>query len=329
MNDDPWGIPAGREVLPPHPPRERWLEARRQGIGGSDVPLLLGVANPAHGSEFDLWQEKTGRNGHDNGPTQAMIRGTWLEPHLAEHFTEATGTRCREFGLIRNDADPILQYSPDRFSADGGVVEIKSIGEFAKVRHEWRGGGVSKAAYAQGQFGLLVTGRYPLWLVAYEIDQPPMIRGPFAPDHDLHDRMRRIARQWWDRYVLTDSPPPVDLGKVTDEEIAARWPNNVGEAIPAEFPALVEHMLDERAVEHERETAAAARKKEIDRALRVMTGDYAALTIRDEPVVTFTEVEGGANVAPEMEWEDPAAWERWVTRPRFRRIHIVKKKGQK
>jgi putative phage-type endonuclease len=324
--DDPWGMPAAREVLAPNAPRERWLEARRQGIGGSDIPLLLGVANPNHGSEFGLWQEKTGR-ATDNGPTHAMIRGTWLEPNLAEQFTAQTGIRVREFGLCRNLAEPILQYSPDRFSADGGIVEIKSIGEYAKIRHEWRGGGVAKAAYAQGQFGLLVTGRYPLWLVAYEIDTAPVIRGPFAPDRELHDRMRAIARQWWDRYVLTDSPPPVDLAKITDEEIAARWPVDVGDAIEAPYPALVEYMLDERAQVHEQETAAAKRKKEIDAALKVMIGDYTALTMNGDPVVTYRETDGGPHVAPEMEWEEPEMWARYVRRAHYRRINFVKKKG--
>lgn len=323
---DPWVIPDGHEILPPDAPREQWLAERRRGIGGSDIPLLLGVANPNHGSEYGLWLDKTGRNGHDDGPTGAMLRGTWLEPPLAGIFSERTGLEVRPLGLCQWDGDEILRATPDRASSDGGIVEIKSIGEYATIRHEWRGGGVSRAAYAQLQTEMLVTGRYPGWLLAYEIDRDPIIRGPFAPDRELQLRIAETARRWWDAHVVTDTPPPVDLGRISDEEIRARWPRNVGEAIEAEFPYYVRMMLEEREAVHEQMTAAEKRKKEIDRALRVMAGDYAALTIDGEPVVTFADVEGGPSVAPELEWEMPEVWAKYVRRSQSRRINIVRKR---
>ncbi len=325
-----WGLPAGRQLLPPDAPRERWLAARRAGIGSSDVPLLMGVANPAHGSEFALWAEKTGRVPDLARPTHAMIRGTWLEGPLAGVFTERTGIETRPLGLCQSDAHPLLLATPDRASADGGVVEIKSIGEWAKVRHEWRHGGVSRAAYVQGQHEVLVTGRYPLWLVAYEIDTAPIIRGPFAPDYDLHAAIIARCESWWRDYVAADREPPVDLATITDDEIAARWPANADDAVAAEYPDLVRWLLEERAVAHARERDAKAEKDAIDRTLRVMAGPASAITIDDAPVVRFIERASGPRVAPEMEWEDPEAWARWVTRARSRQIHIVKdkKKGR-
>lgn len=320
-------LPAGREILPPDAPRDTWLAERRRGLGGSDIPLLLGVSNPAHGTEYTLWLDKTGRSAPDGTPTGAMIRGTWLEPHLADVFTERTGLTCEPLGLCESDTDTILRATPDRASSDGGIVEIKSIGEYAKVRHEWRGGGVSRAAYVQGQVEVLVTGRAPLWLVAYEVDQAPVIRGPFAPDVELHKRILSTARTWWDRHIVTDTPPAVDMATITDDEIRARWPTSIeGTAIEAEYPAYVEAMLAERAECHAAEVAAKSRKAEIDAALRVMTGDYAALTIDGAPVVTFTNTDGGPQIDPAAEWEAPELWRQYVTRTPQRRIRIVKRK---
>ena len=326
MTTDPWTIPDADEILPHDAPREQWLAARRAGIGGSDMPLLMGVANPAHGGEYDLWLDKTGRDGEDTGPTHAMTRGTWLEPHLIDHFGQRTGIECRPIGLCRSHAHPVMQYSADTMTGDGGIAEIKSVGEYAKIRHEWRGGGVARAPYVQMQAGMLVTGRYPGWLVAYEIDQAPMIRGPFAPDRDLHARMIERATSWWKRHVIADAAPAVNLATITDDEIRKRWPRNVGEAIEAEWPDYVRALLADRATAHTEHADGEARKKRIDAELRIMAGDYAALTIGGTPVVTFAEVEGGPKVAVEMEWEEPEMWAKYVSRPHTRRINIVKGK---
>lgn len=324
-----WGLPAGRQLLPPDAPRERWLAARRRGLGSSDVPLLMGVANPNHGSEYELWREKTGRAPADAGPTHAMIRGNWLEPHLAEVFTDRTGTEARPLGLCQSSAYPLLLATPDRATADGGVLEIKSVNNFASVRHEWRHGGVSRAAYVQGQVHVLVTGRYPLWLLAYEIDCAPLIRGPFAPDYDLHAAIIERCESWWTEHVLADREPPVNLATITDDEIALRWPRTTEEAVEAEHPDLVRWLLEERADAHQAERAAKATKASIDKTLRVMTGGAGALTIDRDPVVKFIPKPSGPCVAPQMEWEEPEMWAKYVTRSTSRQIYIVKNKKER
>lgn len=324
MTADSWTIPDGDEILPHDAPRDAWLAARRHGMGGSDIPLLMGVANPKHGSEYDLWLDKTGRAGPDQAPTHAMTRGNWLEPHLADYFTERTGVAVRPVGLCAYRPNPIIRATPDRLTADGGIVEIKTIGSFADIRWEYRGGNVARAPYVQLQVELLVTGRTHGWVLAYEIDQAPMLRGPFAADRELHQRIIERVTSWWERHVVADSPPAVDLATISDEEIRKRWPRNVGEAIEAQWPDYVRVLLTDRAAAHTEHLDGDARKKRIDAELRIMTGDYAALTINDQAVVTFADVDGAPKIEPAMEWEEPEMWAKYVSRPHTRRINIVK-----
>jgi putative phage-type endonuclease len=320
---NPWAMPDGQLVLPADAPRDQWLEERRRGIGGSDIPLLMGVS--AYGTEYELWLDKTGRAEH-KAQTEAMRRGNWLEPHVVGYFADETKLAVRRCGLVAHRESPILRATPDRLTDDGGCLEVKTIGTWAHVNAEWRDGGMSRHAYVQGQWQLLITGRTHLWLCAYAIDQEPMIRGPIERDDALIDRMRKRVSNWWDTHVIGDEPPPVDLDTITDEEIALRWPTEEpGATKAAEWPAYLRAMLAERAEVLKFETEAAKRKKEIDQALKVMIGDAESLLVGDRPVMTLkTQKNSVTTVLPALEFDHPEIWADYIKRGTHRHLRIVK-----
>ena len=319
-------LSAGHVILPPDASREQWLAARRSGIGGSDIPLLVGVSNPRNGTEFDLWREKTGRFVPPAVRGGPMMRGTWLEPNIADVFVKETGLTVETCGIVQSNTEPIALMTPDRLEGEDGLVEIKTLGEWAPIKQEWRRGGVSRAAFVQGQWGLGVTGRTHLWLVAYEIDQYPIIRGPFARDEKLITSMFARARSWWDAHVVADSAPAVNHESISDDEIRARWPHNVGESVEAEWPDYLLAMREERTHVHAALRDATARKREIDAAARIMAGDNAAITVAGEPVVMFNEHDTAVTIDPAMEWEEPEMWDRYVTRGSTRAIRWIKRR---
>lgn len=319
--DSPWALPAGREVLPADAPRAQWLTARALGIGGSDIALLMGVAH--YSSPYQLWLEKTG---HSEGEpfNWAMQRGHWLEPGLAEFFAGRTGLRVRRCGLVVHDEEPRLRATPDRLTDDGGLLEVKSFRANAKVAPEWHEG-IAAHAYVQGQWQLLVTGRSHAWWIAYPLDEEPLIRGPIERDDVLCARMRTVATDWWDRHVTSGEPPPVDLVTVTDEEIALRWPVAEQGAIrEAAWPAHTLALLAEREELGAGLKLSTDRKKEIDQALKVMTGDAETLTVNGHPVLTLKNVLGFATAVPELEIDLPDVWAKYVRRSNSRRISICK-----
>lgn len=320
---DCWAIPGGQEILPADAPREEWLTTRRQGIGGSDIPNLMGVLD--YVSSYKMWRDKTGRDEHEP-QTEPMRRGNWLEAPILEHFTERTGLEIRRRGLIRSNADPRILTTLDGLVIDGGIIEAKSIGQRSKVAEEWRDGGVARHAWCQLQWQLLVTGRSHGWLAAYIIDEEPMVRGPFERDERLMARMRDRALTWWDTYVATDIAPPVDLVTVTDEEIKLRWPTAApGSVRQAEWPAHLRTLLQERAEVKAAIKPHVDRAKEIDKALAVMVGEDETLAIGDIPVLTRkTRQNSTPAIDHALETDHPDIWAQYINYGTHREINVCK-----
>lgn len=214
-----WSYPDARLVLRADAPRDQWLAERTHGVGGSDVPVLLG-ASP-YGSPYEVWQSKVDPRADE--PTDAMTRGTRLEPVLAQWFCDDTGLTVRRCGLLaRRDADH-RRVNLDRLTEDAGVLEIKTHSPWAGEAAEWDLGGYSRRAYVQGQWGLAVSGRSRLWLAAL-VGVDWHIRGPLPRDETLIATMTEVVDRFWVDYVVPRVPPPVDWERASDAELDARWP---------------------------------------------------------------------------------------------------------
>ena len=80
--------PDSEEVLPADADRGAWLEARREGIGGSDASAIAGVNEFT--SLYEVWLDKTGR-GTPKRYTPEMRFGHLIEDDARQVFTEDTG----------------------------------------------------------------------------------------------------------------------------------------------------------------------------------------------------------------------------------------------
>lgn len=317
-----WAYPEARLVLPVDAPEEVWRAERRKGIGGSDTPVLLGET-PYNQSLYGLWLDKTGQAA-DIETTDAMRRGNWLEPHLADWFTEQTDIPVRRCGLLVSRHRDHLRTNPDRLSGDGGVVEIKSTSFYTQTAKEWRNNGIARHAYIQGQQQLAVTGRSHVWFVVWT-DPTPQIRGPIGRDEQLIERILERVDEFWAGNVLAGVAPEVDLATLTDDEIALRWPVEIpGTAVEARYPMHVQAMLDERSELKTRISQDTKRAKEIDGSLRAMAGDAEALTVDGLPVATFKSQANNPSVDPALAVDHPDIYARYVTRTTSRRIHVIR-----
>lgn len=64
--------------------RSGWLKARLDGITGSEIAQVLGVAPAKYGSPYSLYNAKI--EGVETEDNDAMMRGRWLEPYVDERF---------------------------------------------------------------------------------------------------------------------------------------------------------------------------------------------------------------------------------------------------
>lgn len=105
---------------------DAWHQWRRQGIGGSDAPIVAGRS--PYRSRADLWLEKTGRVPRTESTAPYLMWGSLLEPAIAKALQRRIG--CQYVGeqvCFQHDDRPWQRATLDRLTSKNEVVEFKSV----------------------------------------------------------------------------------------------------------------------------------------------------------------------------------------------------------
>lgn len=128
-----------------------WLELRKNKIGASDAPIILG--DSPWKTPYQLWEEKLGLRPQPS-MNDAMRRGHELEPIARQAYNDHTGN-CVEPEVLFHKEHEWMMASLDGVSLDRSiVVEIKCPGE--KDHQAASDGKVPDKYYAQLQHQLAV-----------------------------------------------------------------------------------------------------------------------------------------------------------------------------
>lgn len=204
-----------RVILPAGATRNDWLDARRDGVGGSEVGAILG-ASP-WSTPTDVWASKV--HGDQAEENDAMRVGSALEAGvlalgLANLADEHGGDWWAEGDLPALLAHPyhdVIRYSPDGI-AHGPRESVLLEAKVTSSRYD------DPPAHwvAQVQWGLLVTG-LP-WAQITAVTGSRATHWRIDPDPEWQNEAANYALRWWADYVDTGNPPP----PVTLAD-AARW----------------------------------------------------------------------------------------------------------
>lgn len=104
--------PTGRLVLPATADRRAWLEARRRGIGSSDVAAILGLSK--YGNELAVYHDKRGTLPLESDDSEPAYWGRVDEDGVAYRWTTANRSVTRRVGLIANVDRPWQMCTLDR-----------------------------------------------------------------------------------------------------------------------------------------------------------------------------------------------------------------------
>ncbi|MCV2395959.1 YqaJ viral recombinase family protein [Actinotalea sp. M2MS4P-6] len=233
-----WACPDATLVLPADAPREKWLAARRAGIGGSDASTVAGVNR--WGSRYELWLDKTGRL-PEQPETPAMRMGNLLEPLIAQLFTEETSIATQRKGLMRSRARTWQQVSVDRLTDDHGLLECKATNW--RLAEEWDDGQVADHAEIQVQHALAVTGRSHAW-VAVLIDGRDFRFERVERDERLIEVLTDMEDRFWRDHVLADLAPAMEANAL--DVVKDLYATVVLDARQAEAPDVVRDALARR-----------------------------------------------------------------------------------
>lgn len=107
---------------------QEWLDARRGGIGSSEVATLLGV-NPWQ-TPYQLWLQKTSPFPKEQEESFLMKAGHYLEDAVSRFCADETGLQIiknssAEFVVV-NREKPYLRVSPDRYGWKPGARKTKA-----------------------------------------------------------------------------------------------------------------------------------------------------------------------------------------------------------
>ncbi len=210
------------------------LEARRSGIGGSDVGAILGYnAIPGacvYKTATEVWDEKV--NGYsesrtarpDDYKTAQLWWGVKLEPLLLEayqYFEETEEVQCgKSVGQVAHPDNPWLIANVDGVSTVNGkkiVVEIKNSDR--GDRNVWGDAETDQVPlgyYMQVQHYMYVLGLEEARIVA-------RVRGDtliyhIMRDDDLIEGMVKKLSEFWHENVLKKVPPKAE--KLSDVKLS-------------------------------------------------------------------------------------------------------------
>lgn len=201
--------------------RAAWLDARKTGLGGSDIGAILGLSK--FKTPVDIWLNKTGRE-KDSDETLQMRFGTFAEEFVAQEYTRVTGAHLQRFNtMLRHPTAPILG-NVDRLVIPEGQKRAAHQREI-RTDKGWEGKTASAfATFNDSEWGLEGTDQVPasylvqcatymaltgchFWDLAVLFGNQEVRIYSLTRDLDLEQEVIARADEWWTKHVIADVAP--------------------------------------------------------------------------------------------------------------------------
>ncbi len=315
-----------------------WLEARRKGLGGSDIAALLGVSK--WGSPLTLWADKTGKAAEVSMADKEYIEwGNRLEgPILEAYWERVQRVEHALIGVDSNDTYDVQVYdhggdhkwmftnlehpwalaTPDAlineyhalpwedhadYQFQGqGVLEVKTTNAFAAK--DWDDG-PPPYYEVQGQHYLLVTGLQ--WCSFAVLIGGQELRVFDMPRKDIViDKIIEVGSYFWEKNVLADVPPKATGVGPEAQMIAHLYPSDSGESVnlgeDGQMQVAVIRKAETYLAKMKDSMADATKAKDAARNnIRMMMGEASGATTTDGTVFTYkTSTRKGYVIKPKI-----------------------------
>lgn len=224
-----------------HDGRDRagWLRRRQDGIGGSDAAAILGVS--PWSSALEVYVDKVGLVGDDDGGSEYARWGRKLEPIVLEEFRARTGRPVKREGrLLRSRRRPwqltTLDARQHRPGTSGpGLLEVKT------TMFGWER--IPEDLWAQLQHQFSVTGfgwgSFAVWnRTTCEFNHIDV-----EPDRDYIGEMIEAEATFWTDLCAGKAPEP-DSSEGTARALRVLYPEQVAGKV-IQLNAEIEAIADE------------------------------------------------------------------------------------
>jgi putative phage-type endonuclease len=212
---------------------DEWLEERRQLIGASESPAILGVG---YGDEnaHTVWGRKTGTLVDDKPDSEVLDWGHEIQPAILRMFSKRTGLIVEDLGqftLQRCEQYPFIGATLDGLTrTDDGpaVVEAKNVGVYN--RRDWEQDEPPLRVMVQIQHQMLAAGCHIGFAVAC-IGGNRLVWRRVERNERFIDKVLipQLTRFWG--YVQRRELPPLDDSHATSRLLNALWPEDSGATV--------------------------------------------------------------------------------------------------
>jgi putative phage-type endonuclease len=211
--------------------REKWLEDRRKGLGGSDVAPIMGLS--PWKTAYDTWKDKMGMSELDHPDTKAQAYGKMMEGTLRNWYCETTGREVVVPEMATSPDHPFMLATLDGLTGDRRILEIKT----SRSGKDWGepGSNVVPVYYnLQVQHYMLVYA-IPVADIVVSIagSMPEIYEVP--ADVELQKRIVSAEEEFWE--LVQEGRPPEP---VTFEDALARYGGGSVAGITVANDAVVE-----------------------------------------------------------------------------------------
>lgn len=205
-------------------PRSVWLEHRRRTIGGSDAAAILGLHR--NSTPMTVWADKTGRLPPEE-ETEAMRQGRDLEPYVVERWCEETGKKVHRVNrMLYHPSYPYAHADIDRkVVGENAGLECKTISAW-DAEDKLENGEYPAHYYVQCVHYMAITGA-DRWYLAVLVLGRGFYCFVIERNEDEIAALMEQETAFWETYVLTDVPPPVDGEVPTTDALKKMYPDTV------------------------------------------------------------------------------------------------------
>lgn len=187
------------------PQRAEFLARRKQGIGGSDVAAVLGVS--PYRTPYQVWLDKTGQS-EEREETEILHFGQVLEQVIADEYVRRNGAKVQKRNaMYRHKDHPELIANIDRYIVGGKILECKTCNAFAADKFGKDGDSVPDEYLLQVQHYMHITGIHDA-VLAVLIGGNQYRQFELVYDGALAEFAAAKCVEFWQKYVLTNTPPP-------------------------------------------------------------------------------------------------------------------------
>ncbi len=203
---------------------KQWLQARTQGIGGSDVSAIAGLNKWK--SAVQVFLEKTQAIEKEGVQSEAAYFGNVLEEVVAKEFAKRTDLKVqRRNAILQHPEYPWMLANVDRLIVGEKIgLECKTASEYLKK--EWEDEEVPAAYLLQCQHYMAVTG-YEAWWIAVLIGGNKFVHKKIERDEELIQYLIDIEKDFWLNNVEKNEPPLFDGSDASTELLKHLYPESI------------------------------------------------------------------------------------------------------